>query len=251
MPQRLKDDVRDRILAAAARTFAQRGYVQATLADIARDADIAPSNIYKYYGSKQALFDAVVTPAIAARLFRLLRARLREFDTLGSWSDAHADGSAHAKALLEFWVEHRLAVLILLNGAAGTRFAPVRERMAQEMARQAARFVRRQTAAAPDAHFDMVLRQVFANTVAMIAAILERYASGADIAQAFATFWTYQLAGLEALVRNRNRGARQRASACAAQGDTGYHGGPEKAVHHDASDHCATWRATTACRKKA
>jgi AcrR family transcriptional regulator len=210
MPQRLKDDVRDRILAAAARTFARQGYVQATLADIARDADIAPSNIYKYYGSKQALFDAVVTPAIAARLFRLLRARLREFDALGSWSDAHADGSAHAKALLAFWVEHRLAVLILLNGAEGTRFAPVRKRMVQEMTRQAARFVRRQTAAEPDAHFDMVLRQVFANTVAMIAAILERYTSGVDIAKAFGTFWTYQLAGLEALVRNRNRGPRQR-----------------------------------------
>ena len=190
MPQRLKDDVRDRILAAAARTFAARGYLQATLADIARDADVVPSNIYKYYGNKQALFDAVVTPALAARLFRLLRARLREFDTLGGWSDAHADGSAHARALLDFWVEHRL--------------------MAQEMTRQAARFVRRQTAAEPDPHFDMVLRQVFANTVAMIAAILERYASAADIAKAFATFWTYQLAGLEALVRNRNRGTRQR-----------------------------------------
>jgi len=210
VPQRLKDDVRDRILAAAARTFAERGYLQATLADIARDADMAPSNIYKYYDNKRALFDAVVTPALAARLFRLLRARLREFDTLGSWSDAHADGSAHAKALLDFWVEHRLAVLVLLNGAEGTRFAPVRRRMAQEMTRQAARFVRRQTAAEPDPHFDMVLRQVFANTVAMIAAILERYASGADIAKAFATFWTYQLAGLEALVRNRNRGTRQR-----------------------------------------
>jgi AcrR family transcriptional regulator len=204
VPQRLKDDVRERILAAAARTFAERGYLDATLADIARAADIAPSNIYKYYENKQALFDAVVTPAVAARLFRLLRARLREFDTLGSWSDAHAERSKHAQALLQFWVEERLAVLILLTGADGTRFASVRARMEREMTRQAVRFVRRQTAAEPDPHFDMVLRQVFANTVTMVAAILERFASAADIAQAFATFWTYQLAGLEALVRNRN-----------------------------------------------
>jgi AcrR family transcriptional regulator len=204
MPQRLKTDVRDRILAAAARTFAERGYLQATVADIARSADIAPSNIYKYYENKQALFDAVVTPADAARLFRLLRARLREFDTLDGWSNAHAADSAHAQALLDFWVEKRLAVLILLNGADGTRFDSVRTRMTQEMARQAARYVRRRTHTHPDPHFDMVLRQIFTNTVAMIAAILERYASHADIAAAFATFWTYQLAGLEALLGNRN-----------------------------------------------
>lgn len=210
MPQRLKDDVRGRILAAAAATFAARGYPHATLADIARRADVAPSNVYKYYANKQALFDAVVTPALAARLFRLLRARLREFDTPNTWPHAHADGSAHARALLDFWVEHRLAVLILLNGAEGTRFAAVRTRMAQEIARQAARVVRRRTAAAPDPHFDMVLRQIFANTVAMVAAILERYKSGADIGRAFATFWTYQLAGLEALVEHGNGGPRGR-----------------------------------------
>jgi AcrR family transcriptional regulator len=202
VPQRLKDDVRDRILAAAAATFAQQGYLNATMSDIARSADIAPSNIYKYYANKQALFDAVVTPALAARLFRLLRARLREFDTLGSWSDAHADGSARARALLDFWVEERYAVLVLLTGADGTRYAAVRTRMEQEMTRQALRFVRRQTAAAPAPHLEMVLRQVFANTVTMVAAILQRYATAADIAQAFGTFWTYQLAGLEALVRN-------------------------------------------------
>lgn len=210
MPQRLKDDVRERILAAAARTFAERGYLNATVSDIARAADITPSNIYKYYANKQALFDAVVTPAIAARLFRLLRARLREFDTLGSWSGAHADGSTHARTLLQFWVDERLAVLILLTGADGTRFASVRTRMAQEMTRQAVRFVRRQTAAAPDPYLDMVLRQVFANTVTMVAAILERYATAADVGKAFATFWTYQLAGLEALVKDKGRATRTR-----------------------------------------
>jgi hypothetical protein len=76
--------------------------------------------------------------------------------------------------------------------------------MVLEMTRQAARYVRRRTQTHPDPHFDMVLRQIFTNTVAMIAAILERYTTGADIAAAFATFWTYQLAGLEALLKTRN-----------------------------------------------
>jgi hypothetical protein len=45
--------------------------------------------------------------------------------------------------------------------------------MVDEMTRQAARYVRRRTAAQPDPYFDMVPRQIFANTVAMIAAGLE------------------------------------------------------------------------------
>ena len=53
-------------------------------------------------------------------------------------------------------------------------------RMVDEMTRQAARHVRRRRTAQPDPRFDMVLRQIFANMVAMIAA------------------------GLEALVRNGN-----------------------------------------------
>ena len=106
--------------------------------------------------------------------------------------------------MLDFRVEHRLAALVLLNGAEGTRFATVRTRMVDEMTRQAARYVRRRTAEQPDPHFDMVRRQIFANNVSMIAAILEHYAVPADIAQAFAMFWTYQLAGLEALVKDRH-----------------------------------------------
>lgn len=201
MAQRLKADVRDRILAAAAATFAASGYARATVAEIAEQADVTASNIYKYFENKQVLFDAVVSPWHAGRLMQLLRARMRELASLGMWSSATAEGSDHAKALLSFWVEQRLPVLILLNGAQGTRYENVRARMTREMTRQAEHFVRQQAPGEADPHFSMVLQQIFANTVTMIAAILERYESGADIQHAFTLFWSYQLAGLEALIK--------------------------------------------------
>lgn len=95
MPQRLKEEVRGRVLAAAAEVFAEKGFAAAKLADVAERAGTSPSNIYKYVEHKDALFQAIVTPALAARLLRLMRAR----------------------SFLQFLTDHRLVVLILLRGS--------------------------------------------------------------------------------------------------------------------------------------
>ena len=50
-------DTRQRILASARRLFAQRGYERASMRVIARDADVDPSLIVHYFGSKQGLLE--------------------------------------------------------------------------------------------------------------------------------------------------------------------------------------------------
>lgn len=201
MPQKLKDDVRDRIIEAAGAIFAERGFASARLADVAERADISTGNIYKYFDDKEALFNAIVTAPIAAQLLRLLRIRLREFEKLDQWEGANANGSDAARALLSFWIDHRLAVLILLRGSRGTRFERVRAMMINEMERLASAYVEKREggdALPPIARF--VLHRVFARTVDMIADILEAHRDPQAIQQAVAVFWRYQLAGLQALL---------------------------------------------------
>ncbi|MFS8046093.1 TetR/AcrR family transcriptional regulator [Rhizobium sp. BR 314] len=118
MPQKLKDDVRYRIVEAGAAVFAEKGFVAARLADAAERAGISTGNIYKYFDDKESLFNAIVTVPIAAQLLRLLRTRLREFQRLDAWESATASSSDATRALLAFWIEHRLAALILLRGPA-------------------------------------------------------------------------------------------------------------------------------------
>ncbi|MBB3464281.1 TetR/AcrR family transcriptional regulator [Rhizobium sp. BK377] len=101
MAQRLKEDVRQRILSAALQTFAEAGYLGTKLATIAERADIATSNLYKYFSSKEALFDAVVRPEHAATLLRRLRARLEELRSLDDWMNSDVGVSAAAAALLD------------------------------------------------------------------------------------------------------------------------------------------------------
>jgi AcrR family transcriptional regulator len=55
----LKKDKKDRIVEAAARTFAQKGYAGASVADIAFKAGIGKGTVYEYFNSKEDLFFAV------------------------------------------------------------------------------------------------------------------------------------------------------------------------------------------------
>jgi len=50
---------KDRIIEAAARVFAQKGYAGAAVADIAVKAEIGKGTIYEYFDSKEDLFFAV------------------------------------------------------------------------------------------------------------------------------------------------------------------------------------------------
>ena len=205
MAQRLKEEVRARILAAGATIFAKKGYEVATLAEVANLCGMATSNIYKYFPNKNALLDAVVTPSIAARLLRLMRKRVRELRTFEAWSSAQDQRSTSAAELLSFWIEYRLQVLILFRPLGETRFRNVRSQFVTEMERLAVELMlstRGPGAVSPECRF--VLKALFANTADMIVSILDGFEEPEQIRAAFAAFWTYQLAGLQELLEPGN-----------------------------------------------
>ncbi|WP_158018854.1 TetR/AcrR family transcriptional regulator [Mycobacterium basiliense] len=57
---------RDRLLAAALRLFAEKGYAATSVADIQRASGLAPGSgaLYKHFGSKRELLEAAVTHRI-------------------------------------------------------------------------------------------------------------------------------------------------------------------------------------------
>ncbi|ABQ66736.1 TetR family transcriptional regulator [Rhizorhabdus wittichii DC-6] len=59
--RRTREDVVERIRAAARELFAERGYAFATTKEIARLADVSETLLFRYYGDKATLFDEVVT----------------------------------------------------------------------------------------------------------------------------------------------------------------------------------------------
>ncbi|WP_425276389.1 TetR family transcriptional regulator, partial [Streptomyces carpinensis] len=63
-PSRRSDSTRAAILAAARERFAADGYERATIRAIAKDAKIDPSMVMRYYGNKEGLFAAAVSPEL-------------------------------------------------------------------------------------------------------------------------------------------------------------------------------------------
>ncbi len=60
--QYLKKEIRDRILAAAVEEFKEQGYADASIRNIANNAEISLGNVYRYYTNKEALYFAVINP---------------------------------------------------------------------------------------------------------------------------------------------------------------------------------------------
>jgi AcrR family transcriptional regulator len=201
MAQTLKPEVRRGILAAAAAAFMQAGYRGARLQDIARACGVATGNLYRYYRDKDDLFAAIVPRSVAARLLRLIRARVRELAAGSDWPAMTLGGSQRADALLEFFIEQHDAVLILLDGAEGSPLGHVRGLVVRELTRLSATYLGRHEPGPQAVVPQVVLLQIFTNTVDMIVAILRESPRPSAIRAAFAAFWRYQLAGLQALLQ--------------------------------------------------
>jgi AcrR family transcriptional regulator len=196
MPQVLKDEVRERILLSALQVFSAHGYVGATMTAIAEGAGLGTASLYRYYASKGELFDAVVTPALAERFESLLEQRVRALAHL-ALSEEPRPVEDHGEEMLRFWVENRLAVVVLLDRAEGTAYAHYGERFVEQLVSatltqlRAARPGVRVSAAAR-----FVLTRIFENTRRMLAAILAEYESERALREAIEAFWSYQIPGL-------------------------------------------------------
>ena len=60
--QYLKQDIKDRIIIAAIEEFKENGYSNASIRNIANNAEISLGNIYRYFTNKEALYFAVINP---------------------------------------------------------------------------------------------------------------------------------------------------------------------------------------------
>ncbi|NUS31277.1 MAG: TetR/AcrR family transcriptional regulator [Streptomyces sp.] len=100
---RRSEATRDAILVAARERFAADGYERATIRAIAKDANIDPSMVMRYYGNKEGLFAAAVT----------VNLRLPDADGL-SPRDV---GAVLVRHFLDMWEDDEVLTALLRVGA--------------------------------------------------------------------------------------------------------------------------------------
>jgi len=133
------DDTRQRILQAAARTFAEKGYARATTRALAAAAGVNEVTLFRHFGSKEGLFSAIIETYAAPALNTAMTAQLT--------GDYRQDLLTMGTRVLEAMLERRRALRLMLCEA--EHFPEVRQVLAQNprVLRQAlARYLRQQMA---------------------------------------------------------------------------------------------------------
>jgi AcrR family transcriptional regulator len=102
------DDKRRRILEAAVRVFAERGYESSRVGDVAREAGVAYGLVYHYFGSKDAVLDAVLREAWGRLLAALAQAE-------GTGSGAADQLALAVKIVLRTWSDDPDLVRLLVR----------------------------------------------------------------------------------------------------------------------------------------
>jgi AcrR family transcriptional regulator len=205
MSQYLKTEVRDDIQEAALRAFATVGFGETSVAAIAAEAGVSTGNVYRYFDSKQTLFDAVLPETVPRTLKRLVRDRVRSLRGVRDTDTARrAPGSGYRAAsdeLVEFSIANRLRVLVLLERSAGTPyegFAASLVDLLVEGALDHARSLGRTPR--PSAAASFALRQIYRNFLSSMAAALSLDGDAEELRAAVESYTTYHLAGLSAFL---------------------------------------------------
>lgn len=205
MAQILKEEMRARLVAAALEVFGKKGFQGASLAEIAKRAGTATANVYRYYPNKEALLDGAIPPELVREHWRRLEASVASLSHLTD-PDREPAGSPEGEALLNFWIEHRLAVAFLLDRAEGSRHAGVGVRFVKRLlALTIAELERADPEVELSATDRWILQQIFEGTRRTLAEILGRFDDAAEIRAAVGAFRLYQRAGLQNFARGLSR----------------------------------------------
>ena len=202
MPQILKDHVREVIIAGATAVFARDGHKHATMSAMAKAAGVSTGNVYRYFGGKSELFDAVIPPSFVARLLTLLRTTfLSARGHADLWSlPPDAPYRFSSEDLLRFTLENRLRVVVLLGRAQGSRYEDFAESLVKELTGLALiHFQALRPGLRLTAPTRLTVEQAYRNMVATTVLALATYADEADIREAIAAASRFHLAGLKAL----------------------------------------------------
>jgi AcrR family transcriptional regulator len=200
VPQVRKEDVEQAIESAALRLFAKQGFRATTVEQISRASRVATGNIYRYFKGKNEIFRRVVPPELAASLRELLSLRVHALHGVRDVRELGADAPYHALAerLLELAIRHRLAMVVLLGRAEGTRYAGLSDELADMLAKLALEHFRiLEPGLLISALKRAMVFEIYRNFLRMLVHVLESQKAEADIRAAVAELTAYHLGGLK------------------------------------------------------
>ena len=109
--QTKKEEIRNRILAVSERSFIKNGYNDTSLHMIAAACNISKSNIYRYFASKEEIYETIVSPARQSIMKLIKRFGSKEYS--GNYTEDKINEVSDVLAIV--MSEYRCGILIMLR----------------------------------------------------------------------------------------------------------------------------------------
>ncbi len=112
-----KDEMRIRMIEEALKEFEERGYSGASIRRIVSNANTSVGNIYKYFKSKDDLFQKIIGP-----VYDKFQEYFKKFDNVEFNEKARTIFSKLNKEIFEMIIENDRKISILFNQSKGSRY---------------------------------------------------------------------------------------------------------------------------------
>lgn len=166
-PRRSREDVLALIRNSALQLFAERGYAGATTQEIARNADVSETLLFRHFGDKAGLFDAVVS----APFLKIMESFGEEQQQALAGGTEPPNSRKQIGELFDFFEDNREVFSALMFGGASDGKEPVRLAGLEDTFRQAAEAVGAAYAQAgkkPPFDVDIAVRLTFGTVAAAV-----------------------------------------------------------------------------------
>ena len=132
MPQILKQEIKERILASALDSFLENGYRDTSMQQIAQKAGIAAGNIYNYFKSKELIFSTLADPVLqeVKAIFKPFAGGLPTINPKSGMDIAEK----RMNAFIKVYQKNRKVFVLLFEKSDATRFETTRADVIQTMA---------------------------------------------------------------------------------------------------------------------
>ncbi len=199
--QFLKEEVRERIVEAALTVFAAQGFAGASMAGIAAEAGISAGNIYRYFGTKEELFDAAVPEAFVQKLSTFFTRRIHAMAGVRDVGDLPGKNaySGISEAFVAFALANRRRVIILLarsEGSSRHAFPDELLSLLMGLAQNYGRSIGRDFRSRPQRRFTLQL--IYQAFLQAMVHLLETYPDDDEFRIALDDYQHFHLAGLKA-----------------------------------------------------
>jgi AcrR family transcriptional regulator len=198
--QKLKEEVRNRIIEAAVNEFSRSGYEKASMRDISKAAGISVSNTYNYYRNKEELFESIIEPVYETVKDIFRQSLMQSAQKLSSGGNTLAFIDDIVGKILQMNARQRKLLIILSENSAGTRYEKSKEEMTVLLRMHLAEAVRQPGGAAQiEESRSHILNIIAENYIDSLLKILKDYRDRAWAEANMKTLLTYHLNGIKSL----------------------------------------------------